>query len=161
MKPKIPMLVTLPQENDYEGIFAIARAYAHSSQILDGHADQHDRIDLFFPSVICAAFALELYLKFFVVLANCQDQTRKCKPHGHSIKVLWSLLTDEHKNAIAGMFRHDLPEPLFTGIEIRRRVFEDALFSIGDEPFKNLRYLYEFMGDLALPVSQAGIWVVL
>lgn len=161
MKPKIPLLVTMPEENDYKGIFGIATAYAHSCQILDDHADKMDRVDLFFPAVVCAAFSLELYLKFFVVLANSQDSQRTCKPHGHSIRNLWNKVSYSHQNAIVGMFRHNEPEPLYTGLEVRRRVFEEAFFSLGDEPFKSLRYLYEPDGKSVRPVSQAALWEVL
>ena len=162
MKPKIPFLVTIPEENDYKGIFGIATAYAHSSQILDDHADKLDRVDFFFPAVVCSAFSLELYLKFFVVLANSQDKKRNCKPYGHSISALWENVSDFHKNVIAGMFRHNQLEPLYTGLEIRRQVFEEVFLSLGDEPFKDLRYLYEpKKGKSIRPVSQEALWEVL
>ncbi|NMM78023.1 hypothetical protein B2J86_16865 [Acidovorax sp. SRB_14] len=65
------------------------------------------------------------------------DTSKKVR-NVHTIPELWALVTPAHKALIAGMFRNS------TGPEIRLQVFEEALRHLGDKPFVQWRYVYEF-----------------
>jgi len=145
-EPAIPVLVLAPGEDihDPEALYAIATAYAHSGLIVSKHGYQTDQMAFAFPAIVCSSFALELFLKFFLMvdLVEKGDTEQKIR-NIHTIPELWKLVTPEHKALIAGMFRNSTGEPLTTGIELRLQLFEEALKHLGSKPFVQWRYIHE------------------
>lgn len=145
-KLAIPSLVIVPgdQQENYRAILGIAVAYSESGLILNNYADSTDRVDLVFPAVVCTGFAIELFLKFFISLDNAgkEDAVQK-KLGGHVLNDLWDRVSDNHKNLIISMFRNNSHEPIFNGIELRTKLFNEAFSEIGNSPFLEWRYAYE------------------
>lgn len=145
-QPAIPTLVLVPGEDlhDPDALFAVARAYAHSGILVSRHGHAKERIEFTFPAVVCSSFALELFLKLFLMLDLIdRGMTSKGVKWGHSIPGLWKDVTPQHKALIAGMFNNPTGQPLTTGIERRIEVFEAALADLGSQPFVEWRYIHE------------------
>ncbi len=145
-QPAIPFLVVVPDDDDHDPdfLYAVATAYAHSGLIISKHGQERDQMVFAFPAVVCSSFALELFLKFFLMIDLIErgDATQKVR-FGHTIPALWALVTATHKTLIACMFRNPTGEPLTIGVESRVRLFEQALRGLGDQPFVQWRYVHE------------------
>ena len=145
-QPAIPSLVLVPGDDihDPDALYAVATAYAHSGLIVSKYGHENDQVVFTFPAVVCSSFALELFLKFFLMMDLIEkgDISKKVR-FGHTVPTLWEAVTPAHKALIAGMFRNSTGEPYTTGPEIRLRVFEDALRNLGNQPFVEWRYVHE------------------
>lgn len=145
-RPAIPLLVLIPGEGgvDLDAIFAIAGAYARAGLLISDHGHRHDEPAFAFPAVVCAGFAVELYLKFFLMLGLVESgDTDTIQAKGHTLSALWGKLQPEHQALIAGMHRNKSGEPLNTAHELRMELFSKALTEIGDSPFMQWRYAHE------------------
>ena len=145
--PAIPNLVLIPDEtqNDYKALYGIATAYAHSGLLISNYGKNSKQIEFTFPAIVCSSFAIELFLKFFLMLERAKSMGLPAKPKtGHKLVSLWDEITLEHKQLIAGMFRNDTGKPLLNAADKRIELFAGALDSIGEAPFVKWRYVYEF-----------------
>ncbi|WP_157201077.1 hypothetical protein [Massilia sp. Root351] len=143
--PAIPLLVVIPgSTHDFSSIYAIATAYAHSGGLLNNHAAQTERLEFAFPAMVCSSFAIELFLKFFLTLANADNPTApQDDRRGHYLQKLWDRINPDHQNLIVGMFRNPSNVPIAVGLALRKAQFLDALTHIGGAPFVEWRYAYE------------------
>jgi len=145
-RPAIPSLVLIPDESqvNYVALYAIATAYAHSGLLISNHGDETDRPEFFFPAVVCSSFAIELFLKFFLMLERVGNEEPNSKHEsGHRLKDLWEKIRPEHQALIAGMFRNKTGEPLLNASSRRIELFVEALTNVGDAPFVKWRYAHE------------------
>lgn len=144
-QPAIPSLVFVPEQAaDSAALFAIATAYADAGLLISAHGETHDQVVFSFPAVVCSSFAIELFLKFFVLSSRTDEEVKAKKyPTGHSLTTLWDAVSPAHQRIIAGMYGHGGSGPYFTGIDLRLERFREALLQIGDSPFKKWRYAYE------------------
>ncbi|CAN7193766.1 hypothetical protein [Acidovorax sp. Leaf78] len=147
--PAIPSLVFVPSEDPYdpEALYAIATAYARAGLLVSDYGKRCEEMALTFPAVVCSSFALELFLKFFLMvdLIDRGESSEKVS-FGHAIPPLWSKVAPAHKTLIGGMFGHLNPEPYSTGPDIRLESFERALETLGKQPFVQWRYAHELKG---------------
>lgn len=161
-KPAIPSLFLIPSETrfDYKTLYATAVAYADSGLLISNQAKHTDRLELTFPAVVCSSFAIELFMKFFLMLDKSDkgDETLK-NDSGHNLSKLWEKINQEHKSIIAGMFRNNTGTPWLNASERRIELFEQQLSGLGDTPFVQWRYVYE-MTDSAL-MSHGAITLIL
>lgn len=161
--PAIPSLVLIPDESqaDYVALYTIATAYAHSGLLISGHGQETDRPELSFPAVVCSSFAIELFLKFFLMLEKAEGEARSSKHEklGHDLGQLWKKIRPEHQSLIAGMFRNGTGVPLLNATDRRIELFVEALTCVGKEPFIKWRYAHELVGPTLM--SHAAINEVL
>jgi hypothetical protein len=160
-KPAVPALVVVPGDAhlDFRALFAIATAYAHAGLIVSEHGHRNERIEFTFPAVICSSFALELFLKFFLMVDRAERGiTERQLDFGHSVPDLWRKVTPPHKALIAGSFRNASGTPHMDAPELRMELFEKALAGLGDKPFVQWRYVHELQ-EVAF-MSHGAITVV-
>ena len=145
--PANPVLVLIPSEVgalDYKALYTIATAYAHSGLLISSHGEQTDRPEFSFPAIVCSSFAIELFMKFFLIFDKAgKDSADQKRVTGHILVELWSKIKPEHQRLIAGMFRNSTGTPLLNASDRRIVFFEEALTSIGKAPFLNWRYVHE------------------
>lgn len=160
--PAIPSLVLIPGESkaDYAAIYAIATAYAHSGLLISNHGNKTDRPEFSFPAIVCSSFAIELFLKFFLMLESAESEEPSSKSKsGHILGQLWKKIRPEHQALIAGMFRNNTGVPLLNASDRRIELFVEALTHVGDAPFIKWRYVHELVEPSLM--SHAAITEVL
>lgn len=164
-QPSIPTLVLIPDNSylDYQALYAIATAYAHSGLVISEHGKKADRPEFSFPAVVCSSFAIELFLKFFLMLEKAEDvESPEKHEYGHYISKLWKKIRPDHQTLIAGMFRNKTGEPLLNASDRQIELFLEALSHVGgskDSPFMEWRYVHEL--DATTVMSHAAINEVL
>ena len=145
-QPAIPSLILVPGADTHDPIalYAIATAYAHSGLIVSTYGHKNQQFEFAFPAVVCSSFALELFLKFFLMtdLVDRGDTSKKIR-RVHTVPELWGLVTPAHKGLIAGMYRNSTGAPYTNSAETRLQLFEEALRYLGKEPFLQWRYVHE------------------
>lgn len=158
--PAIPSLLLIPDESnlDYAALYAIATAYAHSGLLISDHGKETDQHVFSFPAVVCSSFAIELFLKFFLMLKRAEEPSLK-RESGHRLDGLWKKIHPTHQALIAGMFRNKTGVPWPNALDSRINIFVDALAEVGEAPFVKWRYAHELV-DVTF-MSHAGINEVL
>lgn len=144
--PAIPALVLIPGESqaDYSALYSIASAYADSGLILSQHGDVSDCPEFSFPAIVCSSFAIELFLKFFLILERAEnDELSSKREYGHSLLPLWDMICPAHQALVAGMFHNKTGEPLLNASDRRIELFVEALSHLGKMPFVEWRYIHE------------------
>jgi len=162
--PAIPSLVLIPGESqaDYAALYAIATAYAHSGLLISNHGKETDRHEFSFPAIVCSSFAIELFLKFFLILERAEsDELSSKRERGHPLGDLWNKICPAHQVLVAGMFRNGTGVPLLNATDRRIEMFVEALTSVEEEkaPFLKWRYPHELVGPTLM--SHAAITEVL
>jgi hypothetical protein len=144
-KPEIPTLLIVPGDaHDFSSLYAIATAYAQSGELLNRHAARTEQVTFAIPAMVCASFAVELFLKFFLTLDNADNPTSlQNDRRGHYLHKLWERIKPDKQDLIASMFRNPLHTPLTSGLSKRKALFIEALTDIGNAPFVEWRYAYE------------------
>lgn len=159
-KPAIPTLFLIPGESfDPRALFAIATAYADAGLVVSAVGEHEDRMEMAFPAVICSSFAIELFMKLFVLLANPPPAGSKPPKLGHVLGELWNKIDPDHKRLVAGKFRNPEGSPVPSLQDVRVELFEQALAYVGQSPFVKWRYVHE-LGDFQL-LSHEAITLVL
>jgi len=116
------------------------------------YGNKHDAVEYAFPAIVCSSFALELFLKFFLMVDLIErGQTSQKVSFGHTIPDLWGKVTPAYKGLIAGMFQNTTGVPYTTSTELRLRLFEEALKFLGDQPFVRWRYAHELKEPQLMP----------
>jgi len=112
--------------------------------LISSHGKQTDRLEFTFPAVVCSSFAIELFMKFFLMLDR-SDKEDAPPQHdsGHKLGELWNKIKPDYQRVIAGMFGNSTGTPLLNAADRRIELFLEALTSIGDTPFVKWRYVYE------------------
>lgn len=147
--PAIPSLVFFSDKSysDYSALYAIATAYAHSGLLISAHGKGTDRLEFSFPAIVCSSFAIELFIKFFLMLENTESEEPSLKHQpGHRLDDLWKKITPARQSLVAGMFRNSTGVPLLNASDRRIELFEQALMNVGQTPFIKWRYAYELPG---------------
>ena len=148
-RPAIPSLVLQSGESqtDYATLYALAIAYADSGLLISSHGKEADRPEFSFPAVVCSSFAIELFLKFFLMLERSESQKPSLKnASGHRLGDLWKQINRTHQALIAGMFQNKTGVPLLNASDRRIESFVEALTCVGDAPFVKWRYAHELVG---------------
>jgi hypothetical protein len=143
--PVIPSLLFIPGKphSDFSAIYAIATAYAHSGLVISEHGNRTDRPEFCFPVVVCSGFAIELFLKFFLMLENVEsEEPTPERSRIHPLDDLWKKISPTRQSLIAGMFRNSTGEPLLNALDRRTELFVEALTNL-QTPFLKWRYPYE------------------
>lgn len=144
--PAIPTLVLVPSAThiDYKTLYAIATAYAHSGLLISNHGEKSDQFEFTFPAIVCSSFAIELFMKFFLMLDRFDTENAVQKhDSGHDLVTLWHKIKPDYQALIAGMFRNNTGVPLLNASDRRKELFMEALTDIGNTPFIKWRYAYE------------------
>lgn len=160
--PAIPSLVLIPGESqaDYAALYAIATAYAHSGLLISNHGKETDHHEFSFPAIVCSSFAIELFLKFFLMLERAEsDEPSSKRERVHPLGQLWKKIRPEHQALIAGMFGNKTGVPLLNASDRRIELFVEALTHVGEAPFIKWRYPHELVGPTLM--SHAAITEVL
>jgi hypothetical protein len=159
-KPAIPTLFLIPDDGfDARALFAIATAYARAGLLVSAAGKQEDRMEMAFPAVICSSFAIELFLKLFVLFANPPPAGSKPPKLGHDLGDLWGKVHPDHKRLVAGKFRNADGSAVPSLQDVRVQLFEQALAYVGQSPFVKWRYVHE-LDDMEL-LSHGAIALVL
>ena len=152
--PAIPSLLFISSEShlDYSALYAIATAYAHSGLLISNYGQGTDCPEFSFPAVVCSSFAIELFLKFFLMLENAESTEPSPKHQsGHRLDDLWKKISPARQSLVAGMFRNSINVPLLNASDRRIELFEQALTNVGQMPFMKWRYAYELHGPNLMP----------
>ena len=161
-KPAVPLLLLIPDESsaDYSFVYNIATAYAHSGLMISEYANKKNDYTFSFPAVVCSSFAIELFLKFFLIFEKSKNISNTSnKISGHRLMNLWNGISENNQKFIAGMFRNPTKEPLLNSYDSRKKIFELALNEVGDSPFVKWRYAHEIY-DVTLMSHDAIVEVL-
>jgi hypothetical protein len=116
------------------------------------HGETRNEIEFTFPATVCQAFAIELFLKFFLVVDFPEIRGKKdlgkhnvtFKPSGskgHGYSALWDMIPPNYQEKIAHQ------------TQINKQQFRQQLLDIGDDPFVKWRYVHEEHGIHLLPLG--------
>jgi hypothetical protein len=144
--PGIPSLVLIPgqAERDYAALYGIATAYADSGLLVSSVGREDDRIEFSFPAIVCSSFAIELFLKFFLVLERIESGTEaQASKKEHKLTQLWRRISPQRQALIAGMYRNGSAVPMEQVGERQIELFVTALGHVGEQPFVTWRYAHE------------------
>lgn len=127
-------------------LFNVAHAYARAGQQSVQAIFAEKDADFAAPAIMCKSFAIELLLKFFIVLAYPAARTYadlealKVDLRGHFYTELFDRVNVEYQKKIAETF----------SVAVNRKVdqldFRAILVDIGNNPFVQWRYIYESQG---------------
>ena len=134
----------------YRAIYSIACAYANSGTLIESHGNNLEEIAYIFPSVVCQAFSIELFLKFFFYIDHPkirgkQDFTEHTKPGSHRNSELWDKVQPYYRDKIVHQAR------------MSEQQFRQQLLYIGDDPFVKWRYVHEEHGIHLLQIGRAHV----
>lgn len=141
-----PFVVIQGDEPMYQDMYSNACAYANAGTLIESHGERVDEFAYIFPAVVCQAFAIELFLKFFYYLDHPeirgkQDFTKHTKPGSHLNSGLWDRLQSSYRQKIAQQAK------------VSEQQFRQQLIDIGDDPFVKWRYVHEHHGIDLLPLG--------
>lgn len=133
-------------------MYSIANAYGCSGNLVESHGVARDEIAFTFPATVCQAFAIELLLKFFLVVdfpeicgkKDLRKHNVTFKPpgsKGHGYSALWDMILPSYQDKIAKQAR------------VNKQQFRQQLLAIGDDPFVKWRYVHEEDGIHLLPLG--------
>lgn len=132
-----------------DDIFGIAVSYANSSRIILQESEYAEAPSYLFPAMTCAAFALELFAKFFVFHSVDKAELQK-EIRGHRLNEFWSKIKPEFQEIIIGMHNNKTGQLFTNALDRRREIFEAALNELvlsGEkghaQPYVDWRYPYE------------------
>jgi hypothetical protein len=140
----IKQLVIIQDEGKsmYETLFSMACAYAHSGNLIEEHTYKQELIDYIFPSVVCNTFAIELFLKFYLIVDNSKAITGKdikdIKKIKHDYSLLWNKIQPHYQEEIIRYYN------INNNTQYTERAFRQSLIDIGDKAFTKWRYMHEF-----------------
>lgn len=132
----------------YESIFTFACTYAHSANLIETHGEETDKVAFLFPATVCQAFAIELFLKFFIVVDHpaicCKDDLKdhdiSFQKLGHSCSKMWDAVPAHHQAEVVKHYKER------SGASISEKQFRERLLEIDDNPFVKWRYVHEENG---------------
>lgn len=137
------MLAALPKRSLQSTLFNIAHAYARAADASWSTFGTTRDGDFAAPAIMCQSFAVELLLKFFLVVDHPEATTiEELKSAGvklkcHKYSELFDQLRSATKDKIADEFTAQ------TGKQTDAAGFRQALIAQGDDPFVYWRYIYE------------------
>lgn len=137
----IPRLVILQdgEKPMFETLYSMACAYAHSGNLIEEHTYKQKLIEYIFPSIVCNTFAIELFLKFYLVVDTPKAISRKdIDIKGHHYSNLWDKIQLHYQTDIVKHYN------AINNTQYAEKIFHQLLIDIGDTPFTKWRYVHEF-----------------
>jgi hypothetical protein len=144
MRGRILGHVYLPH-NEPRQIFLQAEQFHNARNLLGRFVTHYDR-PVSFPSLVCSAFALELYLKCLIAING------NGIPTTHNLRTLFKRLTMGCQENIRSYFATKTPEMTKYFAEVNRQAGYpimpltpdfDAQLRASADAFQNMRYVYE------------------
>lgn len=129
-------------------MFNMAKAYSETGDLADREAARSGNADFIAPEILCKAFAVEMLLKFFIVIQYPDAKTKAdldklgVNLEGHHYSTLFDRIEESRRKKIAASFSSVSGEPT-TDVAFRRILKR----RLGDEPFVFWRYIYEKAGN--------------
>lgn len=127
-------------------IFNIAHAYARAGDMASTAIIRTKDADFSAPAIMCKSFAIELLLKFFLVIPYPTAQTKADMDVvgidllGHKYSELYDRIQPSYQEKIANSFFN------VSGKRTNSNEFRTMLLTLGDDPFVFWRYIYEKNG---------------
>lgn len=142
------LLVIRNDKPMYEDIFHIAYAYNRSAKLVSQESERVENAAFLLPSIVCQAFAIELFLKFFLLLDypnikskkdidSAQNLTLSKAMKAHLYEHLWDAINIEYKEVVSKHYSNAL------NIKASVSDFRKALVDIDSNSFVNWRYIHE------------------
>ena len=124
-------------------LFNLADCYNQTAEMALSRISSSSNADFAAPAIMCRSFAIELLLKFFIVvehpLAKSKTELKSlgANLNGHTYSQLFDRISPFHQQLIANEHSESTGTPTSTAM------FRRFLISIGDKPFVDWRYIYE------------------
>lgn len=134
---------TLEPRYAYSTIFNFAESYNQTAEMALARMNLTTNADFIAPAIMCRSFAVELLLKFYLVIdyplvKNASElEPHGISLHGHKYSNLFQKIKQEYKTKIANKFSG------VSGVKTTPEQFENHLLTLGDQPFVQFRYVYE------------------
>lgn len=135
MSPDIDALLSSLEKRSLNSVlFNLAHAYARASDKSWSAIFSENDADFMAPAIMCQSFAVELLLKFFIIIDHPDAQTKAdldalgINTYGHPYSKLWDRIASTHKKNIAESFSS------ISGQRTNEAKFREILVQIGDEP---------------------------
>ena len=127
-------------------LFNVAHAYARAGELSIQAISSNNDADFAAPAIMCKSFAIELLLKFFIVIAHPTAKTYVDLKalgiglRGHLYTELFDKIEAGYQRKISDVFS------VAASRQIDQHGFRAILVDIGDDPFVQWRYMYEKEG---------------
>lgn len=127
-------------------LFNVAHAYARAGRLSMQAIFSQSDADFAAPAIMCKSFAIELLLKFFIVIAYPTARTYAglktmgVELRGHLYTDLLDRIEIEYREKISQAFS------AATNRQVDQHGFRAILVEIGNDPFVQWRYMYEKEG---------------
>jgi hypothetical protein len=137
------ILAGLPRRSLESTLFNLANAYAQASDAVWAQLGTTKNADLAGPAIMCQSFAIELLLKFFLVVDHPTAKTAEdlrlagVRLKNHKYSELFDQLSSVTRDKIAQSFSQTSRRT------VTSEQFRDLLIAQGDDPFVHWRYVYE------------------
>jgi len=124
-------------------LFNIAHAYSRAGDMASSAIFQTRDVDFAAPAIMCKSFAIELLLKFFLVIPYPTAQTKAdidavgVDLHGHKYSEIYDRIQPSYQKKIADSFS------IIANSLTDTNTFRTQLQNLGDDPFVFWRYIYE------------------
>lgn len=134
-------------------LFNLAICYNQTAETALNQIATRGNADFAAPAIMCRSFAIELLLKFFIVVEHPEVTTKaeldalEVELRGHPYSLLFDRINGNHQSLIAE--KHSVR----TGRATNPARFRDLLIDLGDDPYVGWRYVYENKGPKHLDVS--------
>lgn len=135
-------------------LFNLADCYNQTAEMALSDISSTGNADYAAPAIMCRSFAIELLLKFFIVVEHPLAKSKAeldslgVNLRGHPYSELFDRINTPHQALIARKHAERAGTPTTPA------VFRQLLISTGDKPFVDWRYVYEGSGyryfDMAL-----------
>ena len=127
-------------------LFNIAHSYARAGEMAASAIFTANDADFAAPALMCKSFAIELLLKFFLVVPHPTAQTKAdieaagVNLHGHEYSKLYDRINPSYQQRIAASYS------TVSGKTTDAAAFRSVLLALGNDPFVFWRYIYEKAG---------------
>jgi hypothetical protein len=124
-------------------LFNLADCYNQSAEMALSRITTSGNADFAAPAIMCRSFAVELLLKFFIVVEHPMAKSKAelealgVNVHGHPYSGLYDRINANHQSLIASKHSTRTGHPTSTA------EFRNLLLNLGDDPFVGWRYVYE------------------
>ena len=127
-------------------LFNIAHSYARAGEMAASSIFSLNDADFAAPAIMCKSFAIELLLKFFMVVTHpgvrsyADLKMLGVDLRGHTFSQLFDKIGAEFQHRIASTFS------VASNRTVNEAGFRAILIEIGDDSFVHWRYIYEKNG---------------
>ena len=140
-------------------LFNLADTYNQAAELSLAQISSTGNADYAAPAIMCRGFAVELLLKFFIVVRHPSVRSKAdldalgINLRGHPYSSLFDRIDVPLQESIAQKYSER------SGTSTDAAGFRSVLISLGDSPFVDWRYVYESSDRMHLDIAKLSVVV--